>query len=137
MASSSFPRFLRNQSYSAKRILSLLNKESISEPPSLRTSPLLVHPFESDNRPSRSSFLAQTEAKSSGSGLSPRQFYPSFSTGLFLNPISYTGLIEHGVSDDLSGDSPTIWADSVKKKRKRKMNKHKLKKLRKRLRRKT
>lgn len=137
MASSNFSRFLRNQSYSANRIISLLNKQITCEPPSLQTSPLLVHPVESDNRPSQSSVLPQTEAKISRSGLTPRQFYPSFSTGLFLSPISFNGFIEHDVSDELSGDSPTIWADSVKKKRKRKMNKHKLRKLRKRLRRKT
>lgn len=65
-------------------------------------------------------------------------FYPSFSFGCFLNPISICGLLQSGNQEEaVSDDSGMIWADSVKKKRKRKMNKHKLRKLRKRLRRKT
>ncbi|MFS8030697.1 hypothetical protein Hanom_Chr17g01537141 [Helianthus anomalus] len=65
--------------------------------------------------------------------------YPSFSFGYFLNPISSTGSLdfktEEGPDTDGSGSSTgMIWADSVKKKRKKKMNKHKLKKLKKRLR---
>ncbi|KAJ9540294.1 hypothetical protein OSB04_026800 [Centaurea solstitialis] len=76
-------------------------------------------------------------------------FYPTFAFETFLNPIPQIEFIqsttvpealeeeeEEGVvlGDD---DEKGIWADSVKKKRKKKMNKHKLKKLRKRLRRKT
>ncbi|KAI3520725.1 hypothetical protein L1887_10175 [Cichorium endivia] len=67
-------------------------------------------------------------------------FYPSFAFESFLNPISQLGFIQHVVPEEdiVSGDDERgIWADSVKKKRKKKMNKHKLKKLRKRLRRKT
>lgn len=65
------------------------------------------------------------------------QFYPSFPFGAFLNPISSTGFVHSEGEDVVWVDSRTIWADSVKKKRKKKMNKHKLKKLRKRLRRKS
>ncbi|KAJ0469702.1 hypothetical protein HanIR_Chr14g0710781 [Helianthus annuus] len=61
--------------------------------------------------------------------------YPSFSFGAFLNPISYQSVVPEEEEDIV--DEAGIWADSVKKKRKKKMNKHKLKKLRKRLRRKT
>ncbi|KAK2977324.1 hypothetical protein RJ640_004067 [Escallonia rubra] len=57
--------------------------------------------------------------------------------GLFPYPISSTGLIQSEAQEDVSGGSGTLWADSVKKKRKKKMNKHNLKKLRKCLRRKT
>lgn len=64
-------------------------------------------------------------------------FYPSFSFGLFLNPVCPNGLITSEEDNIVADESHKIWADSVKKKRKRKMNKHKLKKLRKRLRRKT
>ncbi|KAL7611792.1 hypothetical protein Lser_V15G07802 [Lactuca serriola] len=67
-------------------------------------------------------------------------FYPTFAFESFLNPISQLGFIQHVVPEEdiFSGDDERgIWADSVKKKRKKKMNKHKLKKLRKRLRRKT
>ena len=60
--------------------------------------------------------------------------FPSFPFGFSLNPIGSTGF---ALADAVSGDDRTIWADSVKKKRKRKMNKHKYRKLRKRLRRKT
>ncbi|GAV83973.1 DUF1713 domain-containing protein [Cephalotus follicularis] len=70
----------------------------------------------------------------------PFQFYPNFPFGYFLNPISSTGSDPFNVVDDLESDgdgvTATVWADSVKKKRKKKMNKHKLRKLRKRLRRK-
>ncbi|XP_057982308.1 uncharacterized protein LOC131167520 [Malania oleifera] len=72
--------------------------------------------------------------------LSPSQslrVYPSFSIGYFLNPISSSGLLQSKPDDVVSDGLPTIWADSVKKKRKKKMNKHKYKKLRKRLRQKS
>ncbi|KAM7509207.1 hypothetical protein LguiA_019660 [Lonicera macranthoides] len=86
--------------------------------------------------------------------LNSLQFYPSFPFGFSANPIPSAGSVQFGYyanpilstgfvqfeeedNDVFSSDSRTIWADSVKKKRKRKMNKHKLKKLRKRLRRKT
>ncbi|XP_062193669.1 uncharacterized protein LOC133897111 [Phragmites australis] len=60
----------------------------------------------------------------------------------------HTGLNIHPCLDPICGDAEEVdggggaaaaevWADSVKKKRKRKMNKHKLRKLRKRLRRQT
>ncbi|KVI09159.1 uncharacterized protein LOC112511565 [Cynara cardunculus var. scolymus] len=70
-------------------------------------------------------------------------FYPTFAFESFLNPVSQIGFIQSAVPEEeeediVSGnDEQGIWADSVKKKRKKKMNKHKLKKLRKRLRRKT
>ncbi|KAJ6761411.1 AURORA KINASE A-INTERACTING PROTEIN [Salix koriyanagi] len=50
-----------------------------------------------------------------------------------LNPIPTQDAMEEEGADG----SRTLWADSVKKKRKRKMNKHKYQKLRKRLRRKS
>ncbi|GJT97976.1 hypothetical protein Tco_1093494 [Tanacetum coccineum] len=63
-------------------------------------------------------------------------FYPSFAFESFLNPVNQTGYIQQEDNDVVSEEN-VIYADSVKKKRKKKMNKHKLKKLRKRLRRKT
>ncbi|CAN6713748.1 unnamed protein product [Malus baccata var. baccata] len=66
--------------------------------------------------------------------------FPNFPFGFCLNPISPAGLERLGVFEAVeveSEDARTIWADSVKKKRKKKMNKHKLKKLRKSLRRKS
>ncbi|OVA17624.1 protein of unknown function DUF1713 [Macleaya cordata] len=67
------------------------------------------------------------------------QIYPSFSFGYFLNPISPNGLFDQMETEEVDGSSEdkVVWADSVKKKRKKKMNKHKYKKLRKRLRRQT
>nr|CAD1839170.1 unnamed protein product [Ananas comosus var. bracteatus] len=67
--------------------------------------------------------------------------YPTFPHFVDLPTISISRCVgsdveDGGDCDDRGGDR-TVWADSVKKKRKRKMNKHKLKKLRKRLRRKT
>ncbi|GMP62492.1 hypothetical protein CsSME_00024588 [Camellia sinensis var. sinensis] len=47
--------------------------------------------------------------------------FPSFPFGFSLNPISSAGFVPF-----VASDTPMmIWADSVKKKRKRKMNKHK------------
>ncbi|KAL2335242.1 hypothetical protein Fmac_016455 [Flemingia macrophylla] len=58
---------------------------------------------------------------------SPTPFFPSFPFGFSPTPLS-----DHDAGVEGSG---TLWADSVKKKRKRKMNKHKYQKLRKRMRR--
>lgn len=135
MASSVLPRFLRSQCQPAKKIIPLLNKQILHEPPPLQTSSALAHLFESENRPAENSSLDPSGTKNSS--LSRTLFFPSFSASLFLNPISSTGLIEDDILNDVSDESSTIWADSVKKKRKRKMNKHKLRKLRRRLRRKT
>jgi hypothetical protein len=55
-------------------------------------------------------------------------FHPGLQIRPCLDPIG---------EDEASGGATEVWADSVKKKRKRKMNKHKLRKLRKRLRRQT
>ncbi|GFP94098.1 hypothetical protein PHJA_001554200 [Phtheirospermum japonicum] len=64
--------------------------------------------------------------------------YPTFPFGFFLDPISPTQLIRSEPHAETTPDeSVIIRADSVKKKRKKKMNKHKLRKLRKRLRKKT
>lgn len=68
----------------------------------------------------------------------PLPFYPSFPFGYCFKPIYSDGFDQPEFTEDVtieSGDVSTIWADSVKKKRKKKMNKHKYKKLRKRLRR--
>lgn len=62
-----------------------------------------------------------------------RKIYPSFPLGFCLNPIPVCGSISSEAEED--DDSGKVWADSVKKKRKRKMNRHKYKKLRKHLRR--
>ncbi|OVA20545.1 protein of unknown function DUF1713 [Macleaya cordata] len=69
-----------------------------------------------------------------------QQIYPSFPFGYYLNPISQTGISITEQDEEVNGsgkDEKTVWADSVKKKRKKKMNKHKYRKLRKRLRRQT
>ncbi|XP_050378169.1 uncharacterized protein LOC126795362 [Argentina anserina] len=68
--------------------------------------------------------------------------FPSFPFGYCFDPVLQIGSGQWGLCQDdgvgSEDDAGTmIWADSVKKKRKRKMNKHKLRKLRKSLRRKT
>ncbi|XP_020596011.1 uncharacterized protein LOC110036007 [Phalaenopsis equestris] len=64
---------------------------------------------------------------------------PSFPPFISLEPFSRSGNFQFDAEQHYGGedDGPTMWADSVKKKRKRKMNKHKYRKLRKRLRRQT
>ncbi|PON46464.1 hypothetical protein TorRG33x02_325960 [Trema orientale] len=70
--------------------------------------------------------------------LSPfSHIYPSFPFGFCLNPLPLSGSIPSEAGDVSMDDSTKVWADSVKKKRKKKMNKHKYQKLRKRLRRQT
>ncbi|CAN1249741.1 hypothetical protein LINPERPRIM_LOCUS7232, partial [Linum perenne] len=67
-------------------------------------------------------------------------YYPSFPFGQLLNPIPAGGLDLVETEDEEVVDDAydkTMHADSVKKKRKKKVNKHKYKKLRKRLRRKS
>ncbi|KAI9178516.1 hypothetical protein LWI28_027474 [Acer negundo] len=61
-------------------------------------------------------------------------FYPSFPFGFALDPILSNESIQSELDDVGSG---MVWADSVKKKRKKKMNKHKYRKLRKRISRQT
>ncbi|CAL5065626.1 unnamed protein product [Urochloa decumbens] len=60
-------------------------------------------------------------------------FHPGLQIHPCLDPIADAPAVEEGSA----GEAAEVWADSVKKKRKRKMNKHKLRKLRKRLRRQT
>ncbi|XP_027359297.1 uncharacterized protein LOC113867966 [Abrus precatorius] len=61
--------------------------------------------------------------------------FPTFPFGFSPKPLFASGFFfpEESVSEE----SGTLWADSVKKKRKKKMNKHKYQKLRKRMRRQT
>ncbi|XP_061374034.1 uncharacterized protein LOC133316311 [Gastrolobium bilobum] len=61
--------------------------------------------------------------------------FPSFPFGFSSKPILASGFCFPEVEDPGLEDSRTVWADSVKKKRKKKMNKHKYQKLRKRMRR--
>ncbi|KAK4764989.1 hypothetical protein SAY86_026079 [Trapa natans] len=65
----------------------------------------------------------------------PAPIFPSFRLGIFAEPV----FVVESNADEVESEKldGTLWADSVKKKRKKKMNKHKYKKLRKRLRRQT
>ncbi|KAK9104292.1 hypothetical protein Scep_021136 [Stephania cephalantha] len=89
-----------------------------------------AHPCE--QKPIFASQITDTIDSSNGTLI-----YPNFPFGYCLNPIISTGsdpfeeIVGGGSGSDEAG---TIWADSVKKKRKKKMNKHKYRKLRKRLR---
>ncbi|VFQ73517.1 unnamed protein product [Cuscuta campestris] len=126
-------KVLRNRSQPATRFITLLNKSQTqipsAPPPTIGSetaqNPIFLKPKREDDSNTNASSL----------------LYPTFSFDYFLNPvpISQSGFIfpseDAGVAS--RRESPEIWADSVKKKRKKKMNKHKLKKLRKRLRRKT
>ncbi|KAK4272138.1 hypothetical protein QN277_020729 [Acacia crassicarpa] len=61
--------------------------------------------------------------------------FPSFPFGFPVNLVSSNVCCSTESVDEGMDDSQTMWADSVKKKRKKKMNKHKYQKLRKRMRR--
>ncbi|XP_031380313.1 uncharacterized protein LOC116195334 [Punica granatum] len=82
-------------------------------------------------------FLGRPTTESSAQ-TRPPAFFPSFPLGFCSGPI-YVNLAAEPDADGVVSDESdgTMWADSVKKKRKKKMNKHKYKKLRKRLRRQT
>ncbi|KAJ0104663.1 hypothetical protein Patl1_18192 [Pistacia atlantica] len=100
--------------------------------------PKFIPPLINTNNPILFSDPSTTDSAVSTQKL---QFFPSFPFGYCLNPISSCGFDQLKVieaeKEVETDDARTIWADSVKKKRKKKMNKHKYKKLRKRLRRKT
>ncbi|KAL5218742.1 hypothetical protein ABZP36_019426 [Zizania latifolia] len=66
-----------------------------------------------------------------------RDLLSSFHPGLQIYPSLDPRWEKEEELVDGDGEGAEVWADSVKKKRKRKMNKHKLRKLRKRLRRQT
>ncbi|CAN4081745.1 unnamed protein product [Withania somnifera] len=120
---------LQNQFLSAARITTILRSKPTPISP-------LFHP-PSSSRVDQIPFFHQ--GGTSESNLNVGCFYPSFSFEHFLNPVCSNGLItcEEDNVVVVDDESNKLWADSVKKKRKKKMNKHKLKKLRKRLRRKT
>lgn len=108
------------------------------------TKPILIPPFLHQIRKPESPdhlkiksfpFLETPTSENPNPNHHSLQFYPSFSFGFFLDPVSPPGLLLSESKD--VGEDDVMWADSVKKKRKKKMNKHKLKKLRKRLRKKT
>ncbi|KAI5679284.1 hypothetical protein M9H77_10234 [Catharanthus roseus] len=99
--------------------------------------PLVTPPILQQSKSENQNLLINPDSGcSTGAESIPRhafQFYPSFSFEYFLNPVSPCGFC-HSQSLKESDESRVMWADSVKKKRKRKMNKHKLRKLRKRIR---
>ncbi|KAI4388785.1 hypothetical protein MLD38_001084 [Melastoma candidum] len=95
--------------------------------------PLLQVPAFVDVNPSFGSRPAEIPSKAAAIPV-----FTGFPYCLASNPVAassfFTGCQE-GLEE--SGEDRVVWADSVKKKRKKKMNKHKYRKLRKRLRRQT
>ncbi|KAL3640081.1 hypothetical protein CASFOL_011930 [Castilleja foliolosa] len=123
MASPALQKLLRNQQSASKILTSLRQPLSSTQITKPYDSTFSNHPKSDDLKPDHS-FSAH--------------IYPSFPFGFFLDPISPTQLIRPEPLEEMVPDeSVIIRADSVKKKRKKKMNKHKLRKLRKRLQRKT
>ncbi|PIA51516.1 hypothetical protein AQUCO_01100398v1 [Aquilegia coerulea] len=133
-------KFLKKPS--ALRIITSFNNPQSSK----LVTPFLIHEShlvesKSDEQKSLNPFWGSSNTEKFSTSQTPFLFYPSFPFGCFLNPVSVNGVNQldevEGGNVEVGDDSKKIWADSVKKKRKKKMNKHKLKKLRKRLRRKT
>ncbi|KAK8915966.1 hypothetical protein KSP39_PZI023303 [Platanthera zijinensis] len=98
--------------------------------------PFLPSPLPSSNPnlDPASSYPNSEEVKTS-----PLLFRPSFPHFFNLDPLPLSGILRSDAGLCYAGDvgGRIMWADSVKKKRKRKMNKHKYRKLRKRIRRQT
>ncbi|CAA7056475.1 unnamed protein product [Microthlaspi erraticum] len=118
-------RFLRNQS--CLRAIPRLN-------PNLTThqKPCISNVVEFDPAPLTNPVITVADKS--------LQFYPSFPIGYGFNPtaIHDSGLIDaDAVAEEKGEKEMVIYADSVKKKRKKKMNKHKYRKLRKEMGRKT
>ncbi|PKU87884.1 uncharacterized protein LOC110107218 [Dendrobium catenatum] len=134
------PKLLRKCQPSSLQTLSFLSK---SQPRTtvLRTPILSLNPdlFLEPTAGPISCFFDNDAAETA-----PFRFYPSFPHFSNLEPFSLCGNIQSekkksDAESDYASESDyrTVWADSVKKKRKRKMNKHKYRKLKKRLRRQT
>lgn len=134
MASSTLLKLLRNQSESASKIFTHFRQPVPPLPPSLLTQiPQITKHIDAMTYPGQ----PKTDCLKPNHPISAH-VYPSFSFGFVLNPVSPTLLIRsERVVKTTAEDAHIIRADSVKKKRKKKMNKHKLRKLRKRLRKKT
>ncbi|KAJ4841393.1 hypothetical protein Tsubulata_033428 [Turnera subulata] len=134
MAISTLHKLFKN-SPSPARILASLHNPLLHPqnptPPSILQHYLDRKPGET-NPTNASPFLGSFKADNARQ-LDPWMFYSISPVGSFLSPVLSTGSVEGGADND----QPGMWADSVKKKRKRKMNKHKYRKLRKRLRRQT
>lgn len=113
----------------------LFTRSRTSPAPNLTTPPIFPQsdPFQI---PNPSPLLVLPKAQNLTSDPFSLAF-PSFPFGFGLNPISSSGSVSPETEDVEFDDSGTVWADSVKKKRKRKMNKHKYHKLRKRVSRQT
>ncbi|KAL7610230.1 hypothetical protein Lser_V15G10676 [Lactuca serriola] len=121
---------IRGKPFNGSRIRALLNHQN----PQPMIPHLLNHP-----EPNTKTLFPESSSENKSTHFIRFHVYPSFSFEHFLNPISSTGLPNSKPEEDpeLDGSSLSndiIRADSVKKKRKKKMNKHKLKKLKKRLR---
>ncbi|KAL9265064.1 hypothetical protein AKJ16_DCAP11601 [Drosera capensis] len=102
--------------------------------------PISTHDELSQSRAQQQAPALDFPTSNPASNLSqPLPFLSNYSYGYFLNPVNSNGSCRFGVKvvEGVGSDEGMIWADSVKKKRKKKMNKHKYRKLRKRLRRKT
>ncbi|CAI9758558.1 unnamed protein product [Fraxinus pennsylvanica] len=127
MAASIFQKFFRNQSLYATK---LINHPPLQPPYLLTQIPQTTILADQIPLPGRGKITDSRLYPSISS-----HFYPSFSFGCFLHPVSSSiGSIRSEPDEETVAESTlTIWADSVKKKRKRKMNRHKLRKLRKNL----
>lgn len=141
---------LRNLVFDSSTMASALQK-LLRKPPLPPPSRFITafHPSQSPNpitsppntEPSTTIFPPVLTHRFVGSSCST-PIFPSFPFGFASKPVFDSGFRflppdaeEDAVGSEDSGT--TLWADSVKKKRKRKMNKHKYQKLRKRMRRQT
>ncbi|KAJ7974695.1 DUF1713 domain protein [Quillaja saponaria] len=133
---SSFQKLLRKSP--ATRIFTAFHNSPLSNP----TLPLVFHRshlIETKPEFHQVTNLSPSLCSEKAENFFPSQLsviFPSYPFGFPANPISSTGF-DPSEEDVELDDSPTVRADSVKKKRKRKMNKHKYNKLRRRLRRQT
>lgn len=129
---------ITRNSASSLRLLS----STINNPPLLLrnpASPLFPQTLVDSANPDPTPHVLGLSGRDNPNSSQSMVFFPSFPFGYRFNPIASTEFENFGEAEtrDIEfDDAGKLWADSVKKKRKRKMNKHKYQKLRKRLRRK-
>ena len=136
MAKSTLLQLLKKSPPHSRILASLRNPYLLQSPNT--NSPIISHHLETkptennptiDGRP----FLFGSFKVENLTHLNPWLFSPISPVQLFSYQILSSWSVQDGPNDEDSG----MWADSVKKKRKKKMNKHKYRKLKKRLRRRT
>ncbi|KAJ6949418.1 hypothetical protein NC651_003418 [Populus alba x Populus x berolinensis] len=136
MALSTLQQLLKKSPPHSRILASLQNTHLLQSPnanPPVNSHHLETKPNENNSTIDGRPFLCGSSKVENLTHLNPWLFSPISPVQIFSYQNLSSGSAQDGSNDDDSG----MWADSVKKKRKKKMNKHKYRKLKKRLRKRT